>query len=173
MNQWNNLYVPVLFLYVGCLFMGIRDLRKLKAEIEEKFSEVDQKTLDSIDGFYLAVYMLLFVHAIPVFFDSSFGTLSHILKVITGALFGVWAAGMSTPYYNYLTLSQEKTSIFWKVPVVTLAMLWHGFWNATGPLENGRPLALFIFVSTLEFVIRILLRRVYIKMKERHYESME
>ena len=124
MNPWSNLYVPVLFLYVGCLFMGIRDLRKLKAEIEEKFSEVDQKTLDSIDGFYLAVYMLLFVHAIPVFFDSSFGTLRHILKVITGVLVGVWAAGLSTPYYNYLTLSQEKTSIFWKLPVVTLAMAW-------------------------------------------------
>ena len=147
MNQRSILFVPVLVLAVGLVYIGIKDLRKLKAENEKRFGEVDGKKWETIVGIYLAVYMLLFVHAIPVFFDSSFGTLSHILKVITGALFGVWAAGMSTPYYNYLTLSQEKTSIFWKVPVVTLAMLWHGFWNATGPLEDGRPLAcLFLFL---------------------------
>ena len=29
-----------LFLAVGCIFMGIRDLRKLKAEIEGKFGEI-------------------------------------------------------------------------------------------------------------------------------------
>ena len=153
------------FLAVACILWGIRDLRKLKAEIKEKFGEVDQKTYDIINCIYLTVYVLIFIEAIPVLYNSSFWILRNILKVITGALFGVWAAGLSTPYYNYLTLSKEKTSIFWKVPVVTLVMLWHGFRNATGPLENGRPLALFIFVSTLEFVIRILLRRYYVKIK--------
>lgn len=153
------------FLAVSCAVIGIRDLRKLKTEIEEKFGEVDEKKWDAIVGIYAAVYMLLFGNAIPVLFDPSFIRLGRIFDVITGVLVGVWAAGLSNPYYSYLTLSQEKTPIFWKLPVVTLAMLWYGFWNATGPLENGWPLALFILVSTLEFVIRILLRRKYIKIK--------
>lgn len=152
-----------LFLAVGCIFMGIRDLRKLKTEIEGKFGEIDTKTYDVVAGIYFAVYILIFVNAIPIFYNSSFGTVNHLLKVVTGALFGIWVAGLSSPYYDYLTVSREKASIFWKVPVVTLIMLWYGFWNATGPLENGHPLALFILVSTLEFVIRILLRRIYIK----------
>lgn len=173
MNQRSILFVPVLVLAVGLVYIGIKDLRKLKAENEKRFGEVDGNKWDTIVGIYLAVYMLLFVDAIPILFNPSFRRVGRIINVITGVLVGVWAAGLSTPYYNYLTLSQEKTSIFWKLPVVTLAMLWHGFWNTTGPLENGRPLALFIFVSTLEFVIRILLRRVYIRMKEKRYESME
>lgn len=159
-------YLLVLFfLAVGYGFMGIKNLRKLKVEIEEKFGKVDKKTYDAIVGIYFAVYILIFVEAIPQLFYPSFGTVSNMIHVVTGALFGIWAVGLSSPYYDYLTVSREKPSIFWKVPVVTLAMLWHGFWNTTGPLENGRPLALFILVSTLEFVIRILLRRKYIKIK--------
>lgn len=162
---WSNLYAPILFLAVGCGFIGIRNLRKLKAEIGEKFGEVDKKTYDAIVGIYFAVYILIFVQAIPGLFFPLVGTVHNMIDVATGVLFGIWAVGLSSPYYDYLTVSREKTSIFWKVPVVTLAMLWHGFWNTTGPLENGRPLALFILVSTLEFVIRILLRRNYIKIK--------
>ena len=173
MNQWNNLYLPVIVLAIVCALIGSKDLRKLKAENEKKFGKVEKKTYDAAVGIYVAVYVLLFVNAIPSLFDSSFGTVRNIINVVTGTLFGVWAVGLSSPYYDYLTVSHEKASILWKVPVVTLAMLWYGFWNATGPVESRRPLALFIFVSTLEFVIRILLRRVYIRMKEKRYESME
>lgn len=172
MNQWNNLYIPLLVLAVGCALMGMKDLRKLKIENEKKFGMADKKTHDTAVGIYIAVYILIFTDAIPVLFDSSFGTLRQIMNVITGALFGIWAVGLSSPYYDYLTASRVKTSIFWKLPVVTLAMLWYGFWNATGPLKNGRPLAIFILVSSLEFVIRIWLRRIYIKIKEKDYESI-
>lgn len=172
MKQWNNLYIPLLVLAVGCVWMGMKDLRKLKIENEKKFGEVDKKAYDAAVGIYVAVYILIFTDAIPVLFDSSFGTLTQIMNVITGALFGIWAVGLSSPYYDYLTVSNKKPSILWKVPIVTLSMLWYGFWNATGPLENGRPLAVFIFVSTLEFIIRILLRRVYIKIKENDYDSI-
>ena len=167
MSQRNIQMLLVLVLAVGLVFIGMKDLRKLKAENEKRFGEVDEKKWDTIVAIYLTVYMLFMVYAIPFFFDSSFIPVHRILNAITGVLLGVWAAGLSTPYYNYLTVSQEKASIVWKMPVVTLAMLWHGLWNATGPLESGRPVALFIFVSTLEFVIRILLRRVYIKMIEK------
>jgi len=156
-----------LFLAVGCIFIGMNDLRKLKAEIEGKFEEIDKKTYDAIGGFYLAVYFLIFVEGFLTLFNPTIGRVVNMLNVITGVLFGLWAAGMSSPYYDYLTVSREKASIFWKIPVVTLAMLWYGFWNASGPLENRRPLAVFILVSTLEFVIRILLRRMYVKIKER------
>lgn len=162
---WSNLYLPIFFLAIGCGFIGIKNLQKLKVEIEQKFVDINQKTFDAIAGIYFAVYIMIFAVATPHLFHPTFFRLKNILRVIMGALFGIWVAGLSSPYYDYLTVCREKASILWKVPIVTLAMLWHGLLNITGPLENGRLLALFVFVSTLEFVIRILLRRYYIKIK--------
>ena len=74
-----------LLLAIGCLFIGIRDLRKLKVEIEHKFGEIDTKTYDIVVGIYFAVYILIFVNVIPIFYNSSFGTVNHLLEVVTGA----------------------------------------------------------------------------------------